>query len=63
MTEPTLLSAEEFAAAMAKVVADPTNSATPGDVPDVLRMDPAVLAAEGGGDDPNACSDHLEGGH
>jgi hypothetical protein len=54
-----LLSDEEFAAAMAAVVADPTNAATAGDASDVIAYDPAVLAAEGGGDDPDACADHV----
>jgi hypothetical protein len=58
MREP--LTDEQFAAAMREAVADPTNSATPGDEPDIVPDDPDVLAAEGGGDDPDACADHVE---
>jgi len=58
-----MLSPEEFAEAMRAAVADPSNAATPGDAPDVIAYDPDVLAAEGGGDDPDACADHVgEGG-
>lgn len=55
MTTDLLLSDDEFTAAMAEVLADPTNATTPGDAPDVISDDPQVLAGEGGGDDPNAC--------
>lgn len=63
MTGSPLLSDEEFAEAMAEAVADPTNSASPGDQPDVIPSNLAALAGEGGGDDPDACADHAEDGH